>query len=164
MMGRIAIVVGALIAVLMIPFAVVGQTSDPWVGTWKLNLSKSKYDPGPPPKSMTLKIEPMPGGAFKHTFDGVDAKGQTTHSERVGKFDGNEVPVQAVLPATTVVITNVFKRIDDHSFEAVAKRDGKVAGTTRIVISRDGKTLTSTATGKNPEGQTTTTTSVWDKQ
>ena len=27
------------------------------VGTWKLNLAKSKYSPGPAPKSQTLKIE-----------------------------------------------------------------------------------------------------------
>jgi hypothetical protein len=23
--------------------------SVPWLGTWQLNLAKSKYDPGPPP-------------------------------------------------------------------------------------------------------------------
>jgi hypothetical protein len=31
--------------------------SNPSIGTWKLNLAKSKYSPGPPPKSQTTKIE-----------------------------------------------------------------------------------------------------------
>jgi hypothetical protein len=29
------------------------QPTDPQVGTWKLNLAKSKYSPGPAPKSAT---------------------------------------------------------------------------------------------------------------
>jgi hypothetical protein len=29
------------------------QTSDPLAGTWELNLGKSKFSPGPPPKSET---------------------------------------------------------------------------------------------------------------
>jgi hypothetical protein len=38
------------------------QASDPRIGTWKLNAAKSKYSPGPPPKSQTLKIEPSGQG------------------------------------------------------------------------------------------------------
>ena len=30
---------------------------DPQVGVWKLNVAKSKYTPGPVPKSGTTKIE-----------------------------------------------------------------------------------------------------------
>ena len=28
---------------------------DPLMGTWKLNLAKSKFQPGPPPKSIVRK-------------------------------------------------------------------------------------------------------------
>ena len=36
---------------------------DPFVGTWKLDLAKSQYDPGPRPKSQTRTWEPsgVPG-------------------------------------------------------------------------------------------------------
>jgi hypothetical protein len=31
--------------------------SDPLTGTWELNLEKSKFSPGPPPKSQTRTYE-----------------------------------------------------------------------------------------------------------
>ena len=38
------------------------QATDPRVGTWKLNVAKSKYNPGPAPQSQTLTIEPSGKG------------------------------------------------------------------------------------------------------
>jgi hypothetical protein len=32
--------------------------NDRFVGTWKLNVAKSKFSPGPPPKSATVTIAP----------------------------------------------------------------------------------------------------------
>jgi hypothetical protein len=34
---------------------VAAQSSNPRLGTWKLNVAKSKYDPGPAPQSNTMK-------------------------------------------------------------------------------------------------------------
>jgi hypothetical protein len=65
--------------------------SDPVLGMWKLNLAKSKYDPGPPPKSLTVKVEPVPNGV-KQVTDAVDAQGKSAHSEPVFTFDGKEHP------------------------------------------------------------------------
>src|SRR5215217_5294684 len=36
---------------------VAAQASNPRLGTWKLNVEKSKYNPGPAPQSTTRKIE-----------------------------------------------------------------------------------------------------------
>ena len=33
------------------------QAPDPFVGTWKLDVAKSTYKPGPAPKSLTVVIE-----------------------------------------------------------------------------------------------------------
>jgi hypothetical protein len=44
------------------------------VGTWKLNLEKSKYSPGPAPKSATLTIDAHDGG-IKYTSHGENAQG-----------------------------------------------------------------------------------------
>jgi hypothetical protein len=38
-----------------------GQGGDPWIGTWKLNVAKSTFNPGPPLQSNTLKIEVVAG-------------------------------------------------------------------------------------------------------
>ncbi len=50
---------------------------DPSLGTWNLNLAKSKYDPGPAPKSNTVTIEAA-GQSFKVSTKGVDAAGNPT--------------------------------------------------------------------------------------
>ena len=34
-----------------------GAQTDPIVGTWKLDVAKSTYKPGPPPKSATVVID-----------------------------------------------------------------------------------------------------------
>src|SRR5437868_1444573 len=63
--------------------AVIGQSSDLIgnnLGTWKLNLAKSTYSPGPPPKSNNVKWERWEDG-FKITTDGIDAQGKATHTE-----------------------------------------------------------------------------------
>jgi hypothetical protein len=153
----------ALVTFLLGPGVAVAQQTDPWIGTWKLNIEKSKADPGPLPKTQTLRIETAPEGAQKHTFDGVNAEGQTTHTERVAKYDGVDVPVVAQ-PPPTAKATNSFRRLDDRSFEVSNKRDGKALSTSRVVISPDGKTLTQTVTGIDPQGRPINNVLVWDKQ
>jgi hypothetical protein len=128
-----------------------------------VNLAKSKYNPGPPPKSTTLKIEPAADGGQKHTFDGVDAQGQTTRSERVTKFDGNESAVQAI-PSTEGNTTNTLRRINANSYEVTVKVNGTVTTTHRIVVSNDGKAMTETSTRKTAQGQTAEHTIVYERQ
>ena len=51
--------------------------ADNWVGTWNLNVTKSKFKPGPALKSQTLKFDSTADG-IKLTGDGVDADGKAT--------------------------------------------------------------------------------------
>ena len=155
---RIAILGGVLV-ILTALIGVSAQGADPFTGTWKINLAKSTYSPGPPPKSSTFKYEPSEGG-LKRTQDQVDAQGQATHTEVLTKFDGKDYKVQGAATNNTVAL----KRIDDRTFEATGKTDGKVTTITRVVVSRDGKTMTSTQTGKNAQGQTVNNIMVRDKQ
>jgi hypothetical protein len=147
---RIAVVFFALAALLAVGFtAAHAQASDPWIGTWKVNLAKSTYSPGPKPTvAGTVKMEAS-GGGVKTTIDGANAQGQPTHTESVAMFDGKDNPVKGA-PAPNS--TTALKRIDARSFEATAKVDGKVTVVTRVAISADGKTLTATQAGKNAQG------------
>lgn len=130
-----------------------------WVGSWKLNAAKSKYSPGPAPKSLTLKFERSQGG-IKLSSDGIDAQGKATHGEYVSKFDGQDVPWTGNPDADTAGA----KRIDDNSYENVWKKGGKATVTARAAVSADGKTLTVTQTGKDAQGRSVNITSVYDKQ
>ena len=64
-------------AALVLGLATMAIAADPFVGTWKLNVAKSKIT-GQTPKSETLKIATQNNG-FKWTFDTVDAEGKATH-------------------------------------------------------------------------------------
>jgi hypothetical protein len=138
------------------------QSKDPWIGTWKTNLEKSTYSPGPKPTTATtITVESAAGGGMKTTFDGTTSEGKPFHTEVVGAFDGKDNPVKgAQFPNTSAA----YKRIDSRTFESMTKIDGKPTTTSRIVISADGKTLTATTTGKTVKGETVNNVVVADKQ
>ena len=161
MQKRSAIVFAALATLLTVSASARAQSADPWMGTWKVNLAKSTFSPGPKPTvAGTVKMEPSAGG-FKTTLDGPNAQGQPTHTETVGTFDSKDNPVKGAQAPNT---TTAYKRIDGRTFEARGKVDGKPTVTTRVAISADGKTLTATQTGKNAQGQNVNNTIVADKQ
>ena len=159
MFKRIAIAVVTLVA---FSTAAQAQSPDPWVGTWKVNLAKSTFSPGPKPTvAGTVKVEAVADGRMKTTIDGTNPQGQPTHTETLGTFDGKDNPVTgAPAPKTTTA----YKRIDARTFEATGKVDGKPTVTTRVTISADGKTLTATQNGKSVDGQTVKNVIVADRQ
>lgn len=125
-----------------------GAKADVFSGNWKLNLAKSKYDPGPPPTGPNFsKMEAIKGG-LKYTNDGVNAEGKPTHNEFSGQFDGKDNPVTGDPNRDTAAL----KKIDDYTIEITNKKDGKVTTVTRQVFSKDGTTRTSTTTGTNVKG------------
>jgi len=81
MQRRFALVF-ALVVISVMALTTVAIAADKNVGTWKLNLAKSKYSPGPAPKSQTLKIEAWGDDGVKYTADG----------SRCGRQDANRDP------------------------------------------------------------------------
>ena len=147
------------VAALLLTLGPIAQAADNNVGTWKLNLAKSKYIPGPAPFDGTLKIEPETNG-LKFTFHGTDAEGKPVDFEFSPRFDGKDYRVTGLAEADTIVL----KRLNANTIETVTKKAGKPVMTTRSVVSKDGKTRTSTQTGKNASGQEVKNTLVYDKQ
>jgi hypothetical protein len=134
--------------------------TDNFTGTWKLNLEKSQYTPGPPPKSLTSRVEVM-GDTVNFTFDGYDFTGKATIPDELSiKLDGKDYPIAADdLTRDTVAM----KKIDDYTIEETNKKDGKVTTITRTVYSRDGKSRTATTTGMNAQGQKVNNVAVFDR-
>ena len=133
---------------------------DPLIGTWKLNLAKSKFSPGPAPKSQTIKYEPSGNNGVKLTFDIVDAQGNSTHGGYTAHYDGKDYPYTGNPDADVLSM----KRIDAYTTDATWKKAGKVTRTIRRVVSKDGKTLTITLKGTNVQGQPVNDLTVYDKQ
>ena len=134
-------------------------TNDPMVGTWKVNVSKSTYSPGPTPKSTINKFEPWEDG-MKATIDIIDAQGNNIHSEAAVKFDGKDYPIKGSPIADAVSV----KRANERQTDIVWKKGGKTVMTGKSVISADGRTTTVTQTGTDPQGRTVNNVIVYDKQ
>ena len=135
------------------------QAGDPRMGTWKLNVAKSKYSPGPAPRSVTLKVEPS-GQGEKVTAEFVNADGTRTTSQYTANFDGKDRPLTGSAVADTVSL----KRIDARTTDRTDKKGGKMVQTLKRVVSQDGKTMTVTVKGTNAQGQAVNNVVVFDKQ
>ena len=149
-----------LLAGCLIASLVQAQPAPAWAGTWKLNLTKSKYSPGPVPKSSNIKIEAAAGGGLKQTTDQVTGSGESRHIEVTAMFDGKDAAVKG----NPDVDTQAYKRVDDRSYEVTGKKNGKVTTITKVTISPDGKTRTATQTGTDPQGRAVNNTIVYDRQ
>src|SRR5687767_11599336 len=71
------------------------QGPSPWIGTWRLNPSKSTPTSNSPYKRVTLKIESWEDG-LKVVYDMVGIRGGVNHVEWTGRFDGKDYLVQGV--------------------------------------------------------------------
>jgi len=161
MARRILLRLFLLAAMLAISVPLTAQ-QDTWVGNWKLNLAKSKFEPANlAPKSQDIKQEAVAGGGVKSTVDGVDAQGKRIHTELTTMFDGKPSEVKGAPDANT---TRVYKRIDNRTYEYVQSVSGKPTTTVRSVVAADGKTRTVTTSGKNAQGQTVNNVAFFDRQ
>ncbi|MGH9577879.1 MAG: hypothetical protein ACRD3R_10625, partial [Terriglobales bacterium] len=124
------------------------QSKNPGMGTWKLNLEKSKYSPGPAPKSLTATFEPV-GKGVKLTTEGISADGKPTATGYTANYDGKDVPLKGSPLADTVSL----KRVDALTTTRTDKKDGKVVVTYKRVVAKDGKSFTVAIKGKNPKGE-----------
>jgi hypothetical protein len=153
---RLAFVVAAA----AVATGVLAQTGgNPMVGTWKLNTAKSKFTPGPAPKSLTVKIEAM-GEGVRAVSEGVDGDGKPIATEFTANYDGKDYPIKGSSTADTVSL----KRTGPRTAIRTDKKNGKVVQTSTREISEDGKSYTFTSEGKNAKGEAFKNVSVYDKQ
>jgi hypothetical protein len=135
------------------------QALDPRVGTWKVNVARSKYSPGPPPQSQTLKVEPS-GQGEKVTSEVVAADGKRTIIQYTANFDGKDYSLTGSEIANRVsllrITTNTTVRSD--------KKGSTVAQTITRVVAPDGKTMHVAVIGTNAQGQKTDNVLFFEKQ
>jgi hypothetical protein len=145
--------------VIVAGFAIVAaQAPKGLEGTWKLNVSKSKFDPGPAPKSQTLTYATIPDGV-RITAQQTLADGSTQTWEMSPKFDGKDYPVTGHPNADTISLG----KADGLKSESTFKKGGKVVGVNTRTLSADGKTLTIVTKGTDEKGRPTHNTQVFER-
>jgi hypothetical protein len=153
------LVVALSVGVLLAAAGVLAQGSL-LVGTWKVNVAKSKYSPGPPsPPTQTLIWRSVQGG-LEFTVNSVGTDGKPTKAVTLEKSDGSYAPVQG---GTTPTMRHL-RRIDDHTYEDGDTVNGKATISRRIVIARDARSITVTMTGTSATGQAVNNVVVYEKQ
>ena len=144
-------------AIMLAAGSVLLAQNNPFVGTWKLNVASSKYDPGPAPQSQTRTWD----AAGMVMVNGVGATGKPISYGYTVNGDGKEYPTMGSVPNTADKLTT--KKIDANTFEANFTKAGKHVETATFKVSNGGKTLTIMAKGATDAGAFNNVL-VWDKQ
>jgi hypothetical protein len=148
-----------LVGVIMVLGTSAALAADTAVGTWKLNVAKSTFSPGPAPKSQTRTyVESAPGLTL--TIKTVAADGKETTSTLAFKDDGKSYPASGSPDLDAVSVT----RVDALTVTSIQTKAGKAVGTGTRSVSKDGKTLTFSAKLTDAKGVKHDDVSVYDRQ
>lgn len=137
--------------------AVDAQGKESIIGTWKMDVTKSRLD-GPTPRS-ELRTYVAGAQGIKATKKGIDSAGKPYLVEWLISYDGQDRPI-----ANPDADSVSRRMIDPYTSEYTLKKAGKVVTVGRRRISRDGKTMTITAKGNNAKGQPLDTIEVFERQ
>ena len=132
--------------------------ADPIVGTWTLNVEKSKFASAPAPKAATRVY--------------TESAGVYTLNQKTTGADGKEVPFtvqyregqdETVTGANGIDTIHATK-VSANTWEFSLKSAGKEVGHVHRTVSADGKVLTVLNTGRQPSGATGNDSLVFDKK
>ena len=108
---------------------------NPFVGTWKANLARSKRHTANEFQAATINFD-VSGDTVTITDGCVEADGKKLHGRNTLKVDGQE---HATDRAGYVMVA---KWRGSHIMETVATKDGEVVGRGTYEVSPDGMTMT----------------------
>lgn len=145
------------LVLLLLGSAAMLVAADPSVGTWKVDLAKSKYKTGALPKEQLVTVSEE-GSNLHVMVKGTSSDGKPFSWGYSAPATGGAGKVMEG-PWDTVSV----KQIGDAQREAKYAKGGKVMFTVRTKVSPDGKMMTATVKGNTPLGQIDGTT-VAEKQ
>src|SRR5947209_145408 len=150
----IGLALALLVAAVAVGFA---HSINPTLGTWKLNENKSTFGDGA--GKSTLVVWERVHNQNKCTVEGIDARGNKTHSVWTGKLDGKFYPVTGDPQADQ----RSFKMNGENTIDMVTQNHGKTVGDGTIVVATDHKSRVVTSTMTNAKGVKVTSTLAYDK-
>ena len=147
------------------------------IGTWKQNMEKSVYNPGPPPQKGSTSVRQYAAGedgSIVAITMNVDPEGiPSLGAISAANYDGKEYEQHTVATLATSLSSHVgphitrtisYEPVDQYSVTIVQRQDGKVVARSVRTISRDGKTMTDLYDYMNDEGRRVANVLVFEKQ
>ena len=156
-MKRLALLFTLCIA---LPVALLAA-DNPFAGSWKLNLEKSKMG-AMTPKSLTRTVT-ADGDTLKYVFAGQGADGSAVNYSFTVKLGGGPAEVTgagAPMGADHVAL----KLANPRMITGALMKGGKDLAKVTSTVSYDGKTVTVVSEGAGADGKPMVSTSVYDKQ
>jgi hypothetical protein len=132
---------------------------DPAIGTWTLNLDKSKFHDDTAPKSMT-RIYSAGAAGTDMKVTGVAADGTPISQTATLTYDGKDCAITGAPAYDTLSLT----KINGATVKSEMKKGGTIVGHTTRTISQKGMVLTLSTALKTAKGGTTHDVAVFDKQ
>lgn len=143
----------------MLAFTTVAIAANPVVGTWQLNLAKSKFSPGPAPKTDTRTYTES-ADSITMMWKSVAADGKEMNVKSTFRTDGKDYPLTGSANFDTLTL----KQVDSHTVHSTQKKGGKVVGETTRTVSKDGKELTLASKGTGADGVAYNNVMVYDRK
>lgn len=135
---------------------------EPFAGTWKLNLAKSKFPAGTAPKEETFVIREIAGGQVEQTTNGTATDGKPIALKRTVNQAGGVWKYQlGGPPAGTMGV--VLKISSREAYNTVYVNE-KMVSQEHDTLSGDGKELHAVVKGVDPQGKAFEITVVADRQ
>ena len=133
--------------------------SDPVVGAWQLNSSKSTFTAGPALKSQARTYS-QSGQSITLVMKTVGADGKEVTTQTTYQLDGKDYPVTGTPDYDSLSA----QQVDSNTAKFTFKKGGKAVGTSSRTVSKDGKTLTSKIKVTTAKGEESESVTVFDKQ
>jgi len=133
--------------------------SNPLIGTWKLNVDKSKFAGPTHMRSSTLTYT-QDGQNTRATDQLIDAQGNSATANFMHIYDGMPHPSTGL----SLWDASAYTRVDANTIIVGRFKAGKLVQIGTLVVSHDGKTLTNTETGVRANGPPIDFILVYDKQ
>ena len=149
--GALAVIVSSTIFVSQAP----APYANPLIGTWKQNMEKSTYSPGPPPARGVGSVRQYAAGddgsVVAVTFN-IDPQGlPSLGAVAAANYDGKEYAQHTIATLATSLGSHIgpriertiaYKPVNQYTVEITQRQDGRVVSMVTRTISRDGKTMT----------------------
>jgi hypothetical protein len=133
---------------------------NPGLGTWAMNVAKSKFEGTPAVKSYTITNTDAGDGKTHTLAQLVYGDGTKDQVEYTAAADGKPVPVTGYPNADSVVVTKTGPR----SLHLSLRKGGKEVEWGKLTVSKDGKTMHGTEGGTDEQGAKYQWTEVFDRK
>jgi hypothetical protein len=136
------------------------QTStDPWVGTYKLDVAQSKIA-GQPPQEETVAVSAANKNSIKYTISGKDAQGESYTMN----FDGKPGTAAPQMAEGKKIADITYQMPSSHQFTSQGRGTDGSSSTGTVTLAKDNKTITVQEHNKDAKGAEHDMTMVYVRQ